>query len=252
MPDPLPPAATVIAPLLRLLAAPRQDLAAHLSDYAELAAADAGAAAAAWRRRSLLLGATVLCLLLAAGLGGMALLLVAVLPLSAMPQPWLLAVVPAVPLLAALTCALMLWRQPVQAPFAQLRQRLADEGSRLAATPAAGAALPAGALRPVLRALRRSTRQAPLLTLLAAAGAGAALVATRPWRWPLFSRLCAPWPGQLGGWLLQQLAQPATQALLGSWLLNAMAAVRDALPEETSAADLDRHRRPTVPPGTAS
>jgi uncharacterized membrane protein YqjE len=94
-------------PLIRLLATKPHLVAQHLGGYADLAAAQAADAAQALQRRLLLGAGLAACLLVGVGMGGMALLLVAALPLEKMPAPWLLLVVPAVPLLGA---AMLGWR----------------------------------------------------------------------------------------------------------------------------------------------
>ncbi len=94
-------------PLIRLIATKPHLVAQHLGGYADLAAAQAADAAQALQRRLLLGAGLAACLLVGAGMAGMALLLVAALPLEQMPAPWLLLVVPAVPLLGA---AMLGWR----------------------------------------------------------------------------------------------------------------------------------------------
>jgi hypothetical protein len=98
-------------PLIKLLAAKPHLLAHHAAGYANLAALQAGEAVAVLRQRAVLAAAAGAALLLGTGLAGVALLLLAVVPVADMPAPWLLAAAPALPLLAA---AALLW---------QLRQR---------------------------------------------------------------------------------------------------------------------------------
>lgn len=115
----------MIHPLIRLLATRPQLLAEHFGAYVQLASAEAGDAAGQLRRRALLGAVLGVGLLLGCTLGGVALLLLAVVPVSAMPHPWLLATVPLVPLAVSLGCWLAL-RQKAEAPsFGLLREQLA-------------------------------------------------------------------------------------------------------------------------------
>ena len=88
-------------PLIRLLASKPHLLAQHLGGYADLAAAQAAEAAQALQRRLMIGAALAAFMLVGVVMAGMAVLLIAVVPLSAMPAPWLLLAAPALPLLAA-------------------------------------------------------------------------------------------------------------------------------------------------------
>lgn len=99
-------------PLIRLLATRPDLLAHHLSGYGQLVAAQMGQASGLLRNRALLLAGLAMGLLLGLGLAGVAGLLAAVLPWPAMPAPWALVAVPAVPLALAAACGLALQRQP--------------------------------------------------------------------------------------------------------------------------------------------
>jgi hypothetical protein len=114
-------------PLIRLIATRPHLLAHHLVGYADLASAQAADAADALAERALTAAVAA-----AAGLGGlllagMALLLLAVLPLQHMPAPWLLALVPALPLLLALAAWQRLRRRPWVWTAAPLRAQLAAD-----------------------------------------------------------------------------------------------------------------------------
>lgn len=103
-------------PLVRTLLARPDLLAEHAGAYAELASAEAGDAMRSARTRAMLSAAALACASGAALLTGMSLLALAVVPLSGMPAPWALAVVPGVPWLAAAA----LWtaqRQCAEAPW---------------------------------------------------------------------------------------------------------------------------------------
>lgn len=114
----------MVHPLLKMLAMRPELMAEHLGAYAQLAAAEASEATAQLRHRALLTTATALLTLLGLGLAGAALLLLGALPLDGMPAPWLLLLVPLVPLGAAAACWMALKNQPAGTPFMQLRQQL--------------------------------------------------------------------------------------------------------------------------------
>lgn len=102
-------------------------LAEHAGAYVELAAAEADVLARGLGRRALLLAAAGGCALLFLMLAGVAALLAAALPPAAMPAPWLLLVVPALPLLVALACTAALQRQATTQAFPHLREQLAAD-----------------------------------------------------------------------------------------------------------------------------
>lgn len=65
-------------------------------------------------------------------------------------------------------------------------------------------------------------RRHPVATVLIAGAAGAALVAWRPWRWPVVARQIKPIPRGFGRWVMRQLSQPAVQTMLAAWLMSAV------------------------------
>lgn len=113
--------------LLRVCALPRDLLAAHVRAYGQLAGLELGRELALWRRRALLQLVGAGAALAAAGLGGVALMLWAVVPAAQVQAPWVLWGVPLVPGLVALAC---LWtgRSRPRAPaFAGVRRQLAAD-----------------------------------------------------------------------------------------------------------------------------
>ena len=114
-------------PLIRLIASRPHLLAMHIGAYADLAAAQAADAAQALVERALTLAVAAAAGLLGLLLAGMALLLLAVVPLQQMPVPWLLAVVPALPLLLALVAWQRLRQRPWLWTLAPLRAQLAAD-----------------------------------------------------------------------------------------------------------------------------
>jgi len=118
----------MLHPLVRLLATKPHLLATHLGGYADLVSLQAADACAVLRLRAWLAAGMGIGGLLAAGLAGVALMFVAVLPLEQMPAPWLLAIAPLLPLAAAALCW-MLWRRrrgPSGAMTALREQLVAD------------------------------------------------------------------------------------------------------------------------------
>lgn len=118
-------------PLIRMLATRPELLAQHLSGYAQLMGAQLGVAGSLLQERVLLLGGLAGGLLLGLGLAGVAGLLAAALPMAAMPAPWLLAGVPALPLALAGGCAWALRRQPQVWSGALLREQIAADAALL-------------------------------------------------------------------------------------------------------------------------
>lgn len=118
-------------PLIRMLATRPELLAQHLSGYAQLMGAQLGVAGGLLQDRALLLAGLAGGLLLGLGLAGVAGLLAAALPMAAMPAPWLLAAVPALPLGLAAGCAWALRRQPQVWSSALLREQMANDAALL-------------------------------------------------------------------------------------------------------------------------
>lgn len=112
-----------------LIAAARQpDLVlAHADAYWDLASAEWDEWGTLWKRRASLSAAAALLAWLGLALAGAAGLALAAVPLSAMPMPWLLACIPAMPLLAAAVLAWRVHRMAQVPPFAELRQQMAQD-----------------------------------------------------------------------------------------------------------------------------
>lgn len=116
----------MIHPLLRLIATQPQLLANHAESYADLVGEELGKTTAVWKQR-LLLNAGALCLIgVAAVLGGVALMLWAVVPAADIHAPWALIAAPAFPALAAAWCAYEGQRESSDA-FADLKQQIAAD-----------------------------------------------------------------------------------------------------------------------------
>lgn len=106
----------------------------HAAAYAQLASAEAAQAAAHLRTRTMWQVLGIALALATVVLAGVALLLLAALPLQAMPAPWLLATVPLLTLAAAFGCWLRLQRLPWSSSFTNLRQQLAADAALLRAS----------------------------------------------------------------------------------------------------------------------
>lgn len=107
-------------PLLDLISNRPQLLVDHAQAYADLVAAEVGSASSALMRRAVLGVAGVICLALAAVLGGVALLLRGTVPLAGMPAPWLLVAVPLVPFAAGAACLVAARLRPLARPFGKV------------------------------------------------------------------------------------------------------------------------------------
>ncbi|AOW12689.1 hypothetical protein LPB72_16870 [Hydrogenophaga crassostreae] len=99
----------------------------HADAYTDLASAELDEWAARWKRHAVVCVAAAVLLALGLLLAGTAGLLLAALPLHAMPLPWLLWVIPGVPLLigAGLGCSALAAKK--QAPFTALRQQVSQD-----------------------------------------------------------------------------------------------------------------------------
>jgi hypothetical protein len=104
-------------PLLDLIANRPQLLADHAQAYGELMASEVGAASNAIARRAVLTMAGVASLAIALGLGGVAVMLRAALPVTDMAAPWVLLVVPLVPLAAGAVCLVTARLGTLRNPF---------------------------------------------------------------------------------------------------------------------------------------
>lgn len=126
----------MLHPVFRLAASQPQLLAEHAAGYAGLLAEELAISGAQLKRRVTLQIVGLLGLVVAAILGGVAVLLWASLPAASMQTPWLLWFVPLVP---ALLGALVLWMSnsnPAEPAFATLREQLAQDAAMLRRTTA--------------------------------------------------------------------------------------------------------------------
>ena len=119
-----------IHPLLRLVATQPQLLADHAEAYAGLVGEEMGRTAAVWKQRVVLNMVALSLVAVATVLGGVALMLWAVMPAAQIQAPWALIAAPVVPLVLALYC-LFAGRRQGGASFADLKQQLAADLSML-------------------------------------------------------------------------------------------------------------------------
>jgi hypothetical protein len=126
----------MLHPVFRLAASQPQLLAEHAAGYAGLLAEELASSAARLQRRVTFQVIGLLAFVVAAILGGVAVLLWAALPEVSTERPWLLWFTPLVP---ALLGALALWLAhdaSVQPTFTTLREQLAQDAALLRSTTA--------------------------------------------------------------------------------------------------------------------
>ena len=119
-------------PLIRLLASKPHLVATHLGGYLELASAQAQDAASSLKSRVIWSAGAVVGICTGALLGGVALLVLAAVPLSDMPAPWLLLAAPLTPLLAGAGCWWQALRRPSGLSLTPLREQFAADAALLA------------------------------------------------------------------------------------------------------------------------
>jgi uncharacterized membrane protein YqjE len=118
--------ATMIHPLLRLVATQPQLLADHAEAYAGLVAEELGKTGAVLKQRLLLAAVALSLTAVSVVLAGVALMLWAVLPATAIQAPWALIAAPSVPAVLALACGLAVKQERASA-FAELKQQVAAD-----------------------------------------------------------------------------------------------------------------------------
>ena len=114
----------MLHPLLHLVATQPQLLAEHLEAYAEMLGRQLGAMSSSLKRRVVLHAVALCCVGVAAGLGGVALMLWAVIPPADIHAPWALIAGPLLPALAAATCLVASRASEDTGGFAALREQL--------------------------------------------------------------------------------------------------------------------------------
>lgn len=110
--------------LLHLITTRPQLLADHAQAYAELAAADIDEVSAAWKRQVRLAAVALCSLCVAAVLAGVGLMLWAVVPAAQVHSPWVLWLVPLLPVALAIGCLVLARGAGGTRPFLNLKQQL--------------------------------------------------------------------------------------------------------------------------------
>jgi len=114
----------MIHPLLHLIATKPQLLGDHVHAYTDLIGAEVGKTSKMWISRAVYLGAAAFMLLLGLVFVGIALMLWAVVPTDDMNAPWLLVVVPLVPIVGGVFCYFRSKTDQKQAAFDTIKQQL--------------------------------------------------------------------------------------------------------------------------------
>lgn len=114
-------------PLLRVIASEPEALAEHAAAYADLAGDELQRLQAQWGRRALWFVVSAVAGFTALLLGGVALMLWAVVPPRDGAPVWLLLAVPLLPLAVAVGAAWIAHRQSAAPPFAVLRAQLRED-----------------------------------------------------------------------------------------------------------------------------
>jgi hypothetical protein len=122
----------MIHPVFRLVAAQPQWLAEHASAYASLVAEELALSGERLQQRLFLQLTGAACLLVAATLAGVALLLWLSLPEAGLLRsPWLFVLTPALPLFVGLWVLRLAQGQVAHEPFARLRLQLGQDAALL-------------------------------------------------------------------------------------------------------------------------
>lgn len=117
----------MLHPLLHLFATNPHLLGEHVEAYADLVSAEVGSATKRWKARVALYGMAVFLLMVGTVLAGVALMLWAVMPTINMQAPWLLLVVPLIPLLVSGLCIFRARSEPEQPAFNTLRNQVSAD-----------------------------------------------------------------------------------------------------------------------------
>ena len=116
----------MIHPLLRLIATQPHLLVDHAEAYAELASEEFSKTASLWKWRVVLSVVALFLIGVAAILGGVALMLWAVIPSTSMQAPWALLAGPLIPAVIAAGCLIKARQQPPSSFDALKKQIRAD------------------------------------------------------------------------------------------------------------------------------
>jgi hypothetical protein len=121
----------MIHPLFRLIASEPQMIADHVEAYSEMVAEEVGAVASQWKRRMALHALSLACIIIAAVLVGVSLMLWAVVPTENMNAPWALIATPAIPIVLALWSHMAASAPTADHGFKAIREQLAADVAML-------------------------------------------------------------------------------------------------------------------------
>jgi uncharacterized membrane protein YqjE len=121
----------MIHPLLHLIATKPQLLGDHVEAYAELVGAEVSKTSKTWISRIVFWAAAAFLATIFLVFTGVAVMFWAVVPTDSMNVPWLLVVVPIVPLVAAVVCVLRAKAHPEQTAFQTVKDQLSADMAML-------------------------------------------------------------------------------------------------------------------------
>ncbi|HUP08025.1 MAG TPA: phage holin family protein [Caldimonas sp.] len=121
----------MIHPLLQLIATKPQLLGDHVEAYAELVGAEVSKTSKLWISRVVMWAAAAFLLTIFLVFAGVALMLWAVVPTDTMNVPWLLLVVPVVPLVAAVVCIMRAKAHSDERAFQTVKEQLSADMAML-------------------------------------------------------------------------------------------------------------------------
>jgi len=121
----------MIHPLLQLIATKPQLLGDHVEAYAELVGAEVSKTSKTWISRVVFWAAAAFLLTIFLVFAGVAIMLWAVVPSDSMNVPWLLLVVPIVPLVAAVVCIMLAKAHPDESAFQTVKEQLSADMAML-------------------------------------------------------------------------------------------------------------------------
>ena len=117
----------MLHPVLHLIATKPQLLGEHMEAYAELVGVEVGKTTELWKARVALYGMALFLLAVGTVFTGVALMLWAVVPTINMQAPWLLLIVPLVPLLVGALCVFRAHGEAQNPAFDTLRNQISAD-----------------------------------------------------------------------------------------------------------------------------
>jgi uncharacterized membrane protein YqjE len=121
----------MIHPLLRLIASKPDLLGDHVHAYSDLISAEISKTSRRWISTAVFYGAAAFLLLLGLIFLGIALMLWAVVPADDMNLPWLLILVPVVPIGAGVFCVVKARAEPKETAFETLKEQVKSDVAML-------------------------------------------------------------------------------------------------------------------------